>query len=267
MWHYGVAVHAGLLRVEVDGRNATDGDLRSLALINYGHFTVMQIRQGRTRGLRLHLQRLAAATRELFETGMEPQLVCDRIRQALAGEANATVRVTIFRPDGRQRVAVMVAVRPPVDPVTEPVRLMSVQYQRAAAHLKHVGTFGLFYYGERAERAGFDDALLAAVDGSISEAATSNIGFYDGATIVWPDAPHLPGITMQLLQAAFRDTGIASRHEPVRLADLDRFRAAFITDSRGVAPVCAIDDVTLSVDDRLMEQLTGAYDTVAWDVI
>jgi hypothetical protein len=33
----------------------------------YGHFTAMQVRGRRTRGLALHLRRLEAATKELFE--------------------------------------------------------------------------------------------------------------------------------------------------------------------------------------------------------
>jgi hypothetical protein len=48
------------LTLEINGRAATAGELRALALGVYGHFTAMQLRGGRTRGLQLHLDRLDA---------------------------------------------------------------------------------------------------------------------------------------------------------------------------------------------------------------
>ena len=44
------------LTLEINGRAATAGELRALALGGYGHFTAMQLRGGRTRGLQLHLE-------------------------------------------------------------------------------------------------------------------------------------------------------------------------------------------------------------------
>jgi branched-subunit amino acid aminotransferase/4-amino-4-deoxychorismate lyase len=144
---------------------------------------------------------------------------------------------------------------------------MSVPYQRAVAHIKHVGAFSQIHYGRVAERHGFDDALLTGVDGLISEAAISNIGFYDGASVIWPDAPCLPGITMQLLQTGLRGIGMPMRQAPVRLADLAAYRSAFVTNSLGITPVSRVDDLTLPIDVHLFETLTGTYGAVAWDRI
>ena len=58
------------MRVEVDGREATDERLRFPAFA-YGHFTAMQVRAGCVRGLDLHLRRLDAANRELFDAGQD----------------------------------------------------------------------------------------------------------------------------------------------------------------------------------------------------
>jgi hypothetical protein len=58
------------VRAEVNGNPATAGPLHHLALANYGHFTAMQVRDGRVRGLSLHLARLDGATQELFGTGL-----------------------------------------------------------------------------------------------------------------------------------------------------------------------------------------------------
>src|ERR1700676_4726712 len=42
--HYGGSVRTTPLRVEVNGNMATAGLLQDLALVNFGHFTAMQIR-------------------------------------------------------------------------------------------------------------------------------------------------------------------------------------------------------------------------------
>ena len=76
------------------------------------------------------------------------------------------------------------AVRAPVDPAEVPQRLRSVRYVRPVAHLKHVGTFAQIYYGQEAERAGFDDALLVTGQGEAAETTIANIGFVVGGRVV-----------------------------------------------------------------------------------
>ena len=53
-WRF--VIQAARVTLEVNGRAATDSELRALALGGYGHFTAMQLRGGRTRGLQLHLE-------------------------------------------------------------------------------------------------------------------------------------------------------------------------------------------------------------------
>jgi branched-subunit amino acid aminotransferase/4-amino-4-deoxychorismate lyase len=255
----------GILRVEVDGAAATAETLTYPAVVNYGHFTAMQVRGGAVRGLDLHLARLDAATRELFDTGLAGERVREHVRHALAGDLlDATVRVTVFRPDDAAEPAVMVVVRPPVTPPAAAQRLTAVPYLRPAAHLKHVGGFGQIHYGLLADRAGFDDALLVGTDGLVSEGGITNIGFFDGTALVWPQAPSLAGITMQLLT---RVAGVPVRRAPVYLADLPAFRCAFVTNSLGVAPVERVDDVVLPTDPDFVRDLGERYEAVPWDQI
>ena len=77
-----------------------------------------------------------------------------------------------------------------------------MRYQRPDAHIKHLAT-GQAFYSRLARRNGFDDALLTAADGIVSESSIANIGFFDGSGVVWPDAPILHGITMQLLESSY----------------------------------------------------------------
>lgn len=260
MW---IVSDPSVLRLEVNGRAAVAEELWGPALVNYGHLTVMQVRGGRVRGLRLHLARLDAANEELFGAGLDGDRVRAAIRHALRDIEDASVRVTVFWPKAADAASIMVAVRAPAEMPDTPQRLRSVRYQRPLAHIKHVGTFGQLHYGRVAVRSGFDDALLTGPDGVISEGAITNIGFFDGQGIIWPDAPALHGVTMQLIESS----GPPSRRGPVRLSGLPSFAGAFITNSSGVAPVGRVDDMPIPVDTELMKTVTHAYESVRWDPI
>ncbi|HEV3292987.1 MAG TPA: hypothetical protein VG123_28765, partial [Streptosporangiaceae bacterium] len=75
------------MHVEIDGHRATVEQLSAAAPAGYGHFTAMQVRNGRVRGLNLHLARLDAANRELFGAGLGTAAVLGYIRHALSGQA------------------------------------------------------------------------------------------------------------------------------------------------------------------------------------
>lgn len=255
-------------RIEIDGRPATAAGLLWPALANPGHFTAMQVRGGRVRGIDRHLARLDGATRELFGQPLEGEWVRGLVRHILRDDIeDASVRVHVHAPGGKP--SVMITVRPPTV-LAETMEgraqsLMSVPYQRPFAHIKHLGGFGQAHYGELARRAGYDGALLTALDGEISEGAVTNIGFFDGASVVWPEAPHLSGITMQLVEAGLPAAGLPTRHARVTLADLPTYSAAFVTNAWGISPVRRIDDVTYAVDEKLMATVSGIYEEVPWE--
>ncbi|WP_370352624.1 aminotransferase class IV [Catenulispora sp. EB89] len=286
-----------MLRIEIDGRTPDADDLAAALLSQYGHFTAMQVRGHRVRGFDLHLARLTAATAELFGVGLDTDLVRHRVRHALTEEyADSDVRIQVLRlnPAGGTRAGaaetgaaepgaaepgvaestapadptIMVIARPPVDPPRVPWNLRSVRYQRPLAHIKQVGgSFGQIYHGRAAEDDGYADALLTADDGTVSETSIANIGFFDGAAITWPDAPALDGITKQLLQRHGSGAGLLSKAARVTLDDVATYRAAFVTNSQGVAPVSAIDGTPLAVDGDLMATLYEVYESVPWDAI
>jgi branched-subunit amino acid aminotransferase/4-amino-4-deoxychorismate lyase len=250
--------------IEIDGRPVALDGPQHLALLPHGHFTVMQVRDGRTRGLALHLDRLDAANRELYGEPLDGDLVRARIRGALAATTrDATVRVVVMESGGGPgSTRLIVAIGPPGEPSPAPLRLMSVPYTRPFPHLKHLGTFGQVQYGRLARRRGFDEALLTGPDGTITEGATTNVGFLAEAALVWPDAPALQGVTMALLERA---TG--SSRATVRLADLAGFDAAVVTNSRGVAAVAAVDEHSFAGSASFAAALTRRYDAIPYDGI
>lgn len=224
--------------------------------MNYGHFTAMQVRRRATRGLDLHLARLDAANRELFDAPLDGEEIRARIREALGDIQDASVRVIAVE------TGFIVTVRPPAPDPPSPQRLQAVAYQRPVAHLKHSGGFAQEYYGRRAERAGFDEILLTGPNGEISEGGITNVCFVGGDTLIWPDAPHLAGITMQLVEKL-----VSSRHSPVHVDDLQGYEGGFVTNSHGVAVIAGVDDLGLPVARAMEARLREAYAEVHWDLI
>ncbi|PCG87765.1 class IV aminotransferase [Streptomyces sp. WZ.A104] len=260
------------VRVEFDGNPATEDDLLIPALHGFGHFTALQVRDGKVRGLGLHLARLDAANRELFGQPLDGGRVRELIRHALdgAGVRDASVRVNGYLPPGGGRTRVMVTVDEPARPSTGARSLRSVPYARTAPHIKRPGDFGQAYHGLLAGRAGFDEALLTLPGGVVAEGATTSIGFWDGASVVWPDAPALTGTTMTLLDQGLERAGRPSVRRPVTLEGPDgvgRYRAAFVCNTRGIAPVGRIDDRRFAVDEELLKQLDRAYGSAPQDAL
>ena len=257
---------ANVRRIEIDGRPAGTDDLRSAALSGFGHFTAMQVRGRKVRGFRLHLERLDAANRELFGSGIDEGVLRARIRHALACDAaDASVRVHLLETAGDP--AMMVTVRPPGGMLPGPWRLRSVPYQRSVAHIKHTSDFGQRYYQRLVQASGFDEALLTGPDGNISEGSITNVGCFDGRQIIWPAAPALSGITMQLIEPALARRRLPSIRSHVRVADLGSFTGVFVTSARGIAAVGQVDDVRLPVDEQLMTTLAQCLESLVWDDI
>ena len=246
------------MRIEIDGRSPSAEALWSTASA-FGHFTAMQVRAGRTRGLELHLRRLETANKELFGAGLDGDRICGLVRHALGDLVDASVRVYIFESDDEP--VVMVTVKEPAELAMQ--RLQSVEYQRPDAHLKHLAT-GQGHYSRFARRNGFDDALLTASDGRISESATANVAFLDDDGVVWPEGQFLHGITMQLLERALPEAGVPSRRAPVALADLPLFRGAFLSNARGVALVSGIDSFPLASDPAGVQRVADIYAAIPW---
>lgn len=262
-----------LQRAELNGSIATADALRMPALVNYGHFTSMQVRDRRVQGLDLHLQRLDSATRELFGHALEGARVREYLRQIVADDTRPlSLRVNVFsrgldrdRPLDPALPDVLVTTSAARALPATPLRIGSVRYTRELPHIKHVGTFGLFHQKRLAQARGFDDALFVDAGGTVSEGSIWNIGFFDGTRVVWPDAPALRGISMQLLDAGLRDRGVPTLTRRVELAEVASFRAAFFTNSScAVKPIAGIDAVEFETDADLIAMLEAAADAAHW---
>lgn len=263
-------------RLELNGQAVTGLELYP-ALGGYGHFTAMQVRDGKVRGLDLHLARLDAATKELFGVGLSGERVLDHLRHALHDNASrdASVRINVFSPDGsaeppagvEPEISVLVTVRPPFEMPAGPLALCSVPYQRPFAHIKHVGGFAQGHYIKLVERQGFDEPLLVGEGGLIAEGAITNVGFTEGGAVIWPQAPMLLGIGMQVLRRELTAADVPQLHRRVLLTDLTTFDGAFVTNSRGVATVRRIDQLDIPLDAPLLAHVLELHAQAPWDAI
>src|SRR5688572_29912044 len=85
------------LVTQVNGRTATTDDLAPLAFAGFAHFTAMQVRGGRVRGLDLHLQRLRTASLALFGRATSDDQLRTHLRSALAaGPADVSLTATVY---------------------------------------------------------------------------------------------------------------------------------------------------------------------------
>lgn len=251
--------------MQLNGAAPTMDQIKALALTNYGHFTSMLTEDGRVRGLSLHMQRLMRDCRLLFDVDLDTDLVRHYVRQALTDAAPRTVaRVTIYDPTlelgtiGSDAVPhVLVTTRTAASGAPAPLRLQASSYRREMPAVKHIGLFGALRCRRTAQREGFDDVLFLNPDGTISEIATSNIGFVRDGQTVWPRSEWLTGITMTLLNQAL-DEPIHT--EPVTLSDLPGMEFAFATNAAiGIRPVASVDDRSWPTDHPALKQLCDLY--------
>ncbi|MFB4274211.1 aminotransferase class IV [Nonomuraea sp. MTCD27] len=245
-------------RAAIEGR-LMDGDARFALESRYGHFTAMQVRDRRVRGLGLHFERLDQASRELFGGGVDRSAVLASIRTVLGDDLrDASVRVYVFDADPPRVVA---SAAPPHEPLKGPLSVKSVVYQRYLPHIKQAAGFQQAHINRTARREGFDEALLTTEDGLISEGSITNLGGFAGGRLVWPAAPMLRGVTMRLLERM----DVPQERRPLKVADLTGFDQVFVCNSWGVMPVGAVDGVPLPQDAGLVARLLGHYEGIAWD--
>jgi branched-subunit amino acid aminotransferase/4-amino-4-deoxychorismate lyase len=139
-----------------------------------------------------------------------------------------------------------------------PLTAKSYTFTRDSAEVKHIGLYAQLRLRREAQLAGFDDAAFIEPDGRISEGGTWNLGFIDqDGTVIWPEAPVLPGTTMLLLQSLDAPKQTTA---PVYLSDVPNMVAAFATNvTIGVRSVLALDDVKFQQDHPSIAALRSAY--------
>ncbi|MDI6102080.1 aminotransferase class IV [Actinoplanes sp. NEAU-A12] len=252
-----------MTHVEINGAPPSVEALHRAAVGNHGHYTSMQVRDRAVAGLDLHLERLRAASGEVFPDSPAPSddTIIELIGHALRDDRDASVRVTVL-----SGMDVMVSVAGPVrDDRKPPLRVRTVHYEREVPHLKHRATFGLTHHHLKARRAGFDDVLFTGRDGTVLEGSVWNVVFWNGEQVVWPEAPMLAGITMRVLRRALHELGVPDTTARLTVADLPGLAGAAATNSHCPdQPIAAVDDVPFPGNEPLTALLRRAWLSISW---
>jgi branched-chain amino acid aminotransferase len=94
--------------------------------------------------------------------------------------------------------------------------------------------------------AGYDEAILLAPDGHVSECTGENVFVVRGGEVLTPptsDAGALDGITQQTVEVIIDDMGIPLRHSALIRTDFYAADEAFLTGTAAeVVPIRAVDD-------------------------
>jgi branched-chain amino acid aminotransferase len=123
-------------------------------------------------------------------------------------------------------------------------------------------------------KAGYDEALLLAPDGHVSECTGENVFVVRGGRILTPptsDSGALAGITQQSVETIARDLGFEVSHEPLIRTDLYTADEAFLTGTAAeVVPIREVDDrvvgtgrpgpITLQIQETYFAAVRGKVD-------
>ena len=212
--------HEGFI-VHIDGREVQAGELAPLAFSGYAHFTAMQVREGRLRGLDLHLRRLRGASLQLFGQALPDEAVRAFLRRALAsGPPDLSLMATVYSPAGEFTAAgadgglrVLVRTAAPASGPRGPLKLALVDHERVLPRLKHVGEVAKTYYLREAVQRGFDDAAFVDRDGRLSAYSTQTGHLFhrkldSHSSANWTPVPCQTG---HLFQAKLDTMGVTAR--------------------------------------------------------
>ncbi|MEU6797208.1 aminotransferase class IV family protein [Nonomuraea wenchangensis] len=216
----------------LDGRPATAEDLAPLAFAGDAHFTAMQIRGGRVRGLDLHLARLRRASAELFGRDLDDERVLSCLRAAVAaGPPDLSLRATVYAAGSGSELRILVRTGPPATPPEGPLALAVAEHERFLPAVKQTGETAKAYFKRRAVADGYDDAAFVDRRGRLSEATIWNLAFWDGSAVVWPVAGRLEGVTMAILRRRLAALGVPQADREVTVADLPGLSGAVVMNS------------------------------------
>lgn len=254
--------------VHRNGRDATAEDLAPLAFAGYAHFTAAQVRDGGIRGLDLHMRRLREASIRMFGRALPDDRIRTYLRAAVAaGPADVSLTATVYSRPGEFVVApgeaeldVLVRTGPPAYGPEGPLVMTVVEYERPLPEVKHVGEVAKTQYLRQAVAEGFDDAAFLDRRGRLSEATIWNLAFWDGDSLLWPEADMLVGTTMGIVRRQLDALGIAQRAAPFGLADLPGLTGAVVMNSwtPGV-PIRRLAGVEVPGSTDFAETLHRAY--------
>jgi branched-subunit amino acid aminotransferase/4-amino-4-deoxychorismate lyase len=232
-------------------------------LYGYGIFETMRAYNGRIFLLQRHIERLLEAAAELkIDTGLTAAGLEEACRATLAanGLKEARLRLTVSRgeagpfPGVSKKPTIVITASsytPPPPPKYESgFRAALAVYPRLSQpplyKLKTTSYLANVLARLDAEAAGLDEAIFLNECGHLTEGSASNIFLVrpsGGLATPSPDSGLLPGVTRRTVLELADEMRIASAEGQVRIADLEHFSEAFLTNSTmEIMPLVSVRD-------------------------
>lgn len=151
-------------------------------------------------------------------------------------------------PEGRARLYILLMpfVPWPRAAYARGIKIYTGKYSRTLPELKSIGYLSAVLAQQRAERAGYDEALYLDQENHILEGTTFNIGLVKKNRLIVPEDGILEGFTMKIVMRLAQKRRLPVVRRLVKYAELRSADEVFITSaSREVIPVRKIDRITV----------------------
>ncbi|WP_404389393.1 aminotransferase class IV family protein [Pseudoalteromonas phenolica] len=253
----------------LNGQVIPSSEITNLAFSGFAHFTALQVRNRMVKGLDLHLDRLRMASIKLYGRALPDFLIRSYICSAIEnGPVDQSLTITIYSPKGEFNAdsmniepKVLIRTSSPAHGPKGPLRLAAINHERPLAEIKHVGEIGKTYYLHQAVQQGFDDAVFIDQNGHLTEGTIWNLAFWDGESVVWPEARMLKGTMMAAVERQLTQLNIPQRSEPITLDRLLDLKGAAVMNSwtPGIG-VTEISSQSFKDSNKLIALLHEAYE-------
>ncbi|MET8075089.1 aminotransferase class IV [Streptomyces sp. NPDC005303] len=195
------------------------------------------VRDGRVRGLERHRERFLRACGEVDGPPLRRLLEFWRdLTDALPRTGEWFPRVELA--GGAKELRLLLRQAPPLRAA---VRVWATgQYDpRSVPRRKGPDLAALARVRERASGAGAEEAVLVAPSGSVLEATTAGVLWWEDDTLCLPPPrlPVLPGVTVALVQERAAREGIPVAHRERTVAELDGLEVWLVNALHGIRPV------------------------------
>jgi len=246
-------------------------------LSGWGVFSTLRVRDGALFAFERHWARMGRDARLLHVQMPADPGVIERMLGRLIeanGTENCTLRLVVLRngggmwagalPSGRE--SDVIALTADSKDWGDSVRLMVQPHARFAAGefagAKILSWAMNLVWAERAQHAGFDEAILLNEHGRVAECTSANIFAVSGNDVFTPPVSDgcLPGITREVLLQELNIPGIRISERALTVADLEAADEVCITSTtRDLLPVREIAGKPLPLGNAVREKVTDAF--------
>ena len=131
----------------LNGQLVQSSEITNLAFSGFAHFSALQVRDRKIKGLDLHLARLHQASLTLYSRASTDTLIRSYLRSAIENSPlNHSLTITVYSPKGEFTVqsmdiepAVLIRTSAPTNGPVGPLRLAAISHERPLPEIKHVG--------------------------------------------------------------------------------------------------------------------------------